>query len=173
MPFFSKPCQNCFQVVSTIQVMLEPIWPVYNVNVFSFLFQMFPSPKCFLILKNKIRVTFSTCFPVITSPQMTLLLELTGATSPCKFWTHIKSLIYINSPSDVWSEDSFCCRDPPVAINPLPFCIPNGRTICIHKWRERSNHVCPRSILHQLHSGSFCHNFDTILCTTAIIGHLN
>ena len=162
MPFFSKPCQNCFQVVSTISSDVGANLACLQCKcVFSFVFQMFPSPKCFLILKNKIRVTFSTCFPVITSPQTTTLLKLADATSPCKLQMQIKSLIYINSPSDVSSEDSFCPCDSPVAINPLPFCIPNGIIICIHKWRERSNHVCPLSILHQLHSGSFCHNFDT------------
>lgn len=41
VPFFSVSCQNCFQVVFTIQVMLSQFWPVYNVNV---CFSYFPSP---------------------------------------------------------------------------------------------------------------------------------
>lgn len=33
VPFFSVSCQNCFQVVFAIQVMLSQFWPVYIVNV--------------------------------------------------------------------------------------------------------------------------------------------
>lgn len=144
---------------------VEPIWPVYNVNVFFvFVFQMFPSPKCFLILRNKIRVTFSTLFLSLLHhrrhccqtyfmwyPKTKTVfncIQQAGDSLDCialatecvpyplhwflcqhrQVWMHIKSLIYINSPSDDFSIFFFSCsHDPPAAINLLPFCILNQK----------------------------------------------
>ena len=57
----SKLLSSCLYNSSNV----EPIWLVYNVNVFLF-FQCFLHLQCFLILRNKIRVTFFNTFTVFT-----------------------------------------------------------------------------------------------------------
>lgn len=61
--FLSKPCQNCFQVVCTIQVMLSQSG-LFTVYIFFFLFlvlyfKMFLRLNVFWFWKNKISVNFS------------------------------------------------------------------------------------------------------------------